>query len=323
MLRSTIPVHILTGFLGSGKTSLLIFIKSGSEEVVVMKSGCVCCSIRTDLATVLMDLANRASRGLLPLQRVIIETSGISAPEPIMTTLRSDFNLLTRFHIGSIVSAVDATALEDTRTRPETLAQIAAADVCIVTKRDLAGDVAVEATQAWLQRINPIAIVAVGAGDNVAAWFGDQPRARLDAKMAVLETNPLQADDCHGIQSCVVRARQEHSWPSFATWLSLLIHLHGDRILRMKGVLWDSGRQTWIGVHSVRRFLFPPEHIESVCVTPDNACLVFITEHLDPVLIERSYHRWMASHEASCSGTEGTTVRAASGSDATHNELIV
>jgi len=136
--RSTIPVHILTGFLGSGKTTLLnhaltsssgfgadtaivvnefgdvaldqMFIQERSEETLVLKSGCICCSIRTDLVSTLTQLAAMSDARERPLKRVVIETSGISDPAPILTTLGSDFRLLTRFHLGAIVCAVDAAA---------------------------------------------------------------------------------------------------------------------------------------------------------------------------------------------------------------------
>jgi len=151
--RSTISVHILTGFLGSGKTTLLnrvlssssgfgaetaiivnefgdialdqIFIQERSEETIVLKSGCICCSIRTDLVSTLKQLAAMSDERPSPFKRIVIETSGISDPAPILITLRSDFNLLTRFHVGSTVCVVDATAVG--YERAEGMAQLAAA----------------------------------------------------------------------------------------------------------------------------------------------------------------------------------------------------
>ena len=127
-LSTLIPVHVLTGFLGSGKTTLLnralqagfgaetavivnelgdvgldqLFVQARSQETIVLKSGCVCCTIRTDLVSTLLELVAMRDAGE-PFQRILIETSGISDPLPILQTLRSDFNLLTRFRAGSII----------------------------------------------------------------------------------------------------------------------------------------------------------------------------------------------------------------------------
>jgi G3E family GTPase len=131
---SIIPVHVLTGFLGSGKTTLLnraldagfgpdtavivnefgdigldqLFLQTRSEETIVLKSGCVCCTVRTDLVSTLLSLAGRRGGLPHPFRRIIVETSGISDPLPILQTLRSDFNLLTRFRVGAVVCTVDA-----------------------------------------------------------------------------------------------------------------------------------------------------------------------------------------------------------------------
>jgi G3E family GTPase len=312
-------VHILTGFLGSGKTSLLnralasrfgpetavivnefgdialdqIFIESASDEVVVMKSGCVCCSIRTDLVGALMSLAGMAASGASAFRRIVIETSGISDPIPILMTLRSDFNLLTRFHIGSIICTVDATAREDVRSRREVLTQVAAADLCIVTKTDLSDAEAAGETQGWVHSVNPIAAVALGTSNDFVSWF-ERERPDLIERLAVSDPLPARTNISHNIRSIVLRPEEPQCWPRFATWLSALIHLHGDRLLRVKGVLRDGERQAWIGVHGVGRFLYPPQHIDSAR-TPDNSYMVFITENLDCRLIEKSYRRWMTA----------------------------
>lgn len=324
--RSTISVHILTGFLGSGKTTLLnrvlssssgfgaetaiivnefgdialdqIFIQERSEETIVLKSGCICCSIRTDLVSTLKQLAAMSDERPSPFKRIVIETSGISDPAPILITLRSDFNLLTRFHVGSTVCVVDATAVGDERA--ESLAQLAAADACVVTKRDLLegrdgrppGEV-----EDSIRALNPTAVIL--SADELASWFelNDARSRDIADRLADLEPRVSAPASSHSIRSIVLRVASPQSWPNFAIWLSALVFQHGDKILRMKGLLFDQDRGAWIAVHGVRRFLHPPEHLQLTRPPTRGACLVFITENLDPALIERSYRQWVLSEK--------------------------
>ena len=319
---STIPVHVLTGFLGSGKTTLLnralasefgaetavivnefgevaldqLLIQERSEETIVLKSGCVCCSSRTDLVSTLMQLAAMTRDGRPPFGRVIIETSGISDPVPILTTLRCDFNLLARFHIGTTVCTVDATAPDDVRGRPESLSQIAAADACIITKRDLASPQTACGVEDWVRALNPIAMLLPAEGglreslERNETQLGKQP-----VTFAVSASVP----PVHSVRSLVLRTANPSSWSRFAVWLSALVFLHGDHILRIKGVLLDQERGAWIAINGVRRFLHPPEHLNLTQPPSDGACLVFITEGLDPALIEQSYRRWVLEDDDS------------------------
>jgi G3E family GTPase len=332
--RSTIPVHILTGFLGSGKTTLLnraltsasgfgadtavivnefgdvaldqMFIQEQAEETVVLKSGCICCSIRTDLVSTLLQIAAISDARAQPLKRVVIETSGISDPAPILTTLGSDFRLLTRFHAGTTVCTVDAT--DGGRPRAEAVAQLAAADACVITKRDLAARPADRPAKRRIGDLNPGA--AVIAADAFASWIEsrDLPDRDFAATLANLPPRAAESSPEHAVRSLVLRAASPKSWPRFAIWLSTLVFRHGDRILRMKGLLHDEARGTWLAVHGVRRFLHPPEHLALRRDASRDASLVFIVDGLDPALIERSYRRWVLEEpepgERPCSGIE-------------------
>lgn len=317
--RSTIPVHVLTGFLGSGKTTLLnqaltsssgfgadtavivnefgdvaldqMFIQERSDETLVLKSGCICCSIRSDLVTTLTELIAMSDARARPLKRVVIETSGISDPAPILTTLGTDFRLLTRFHIGATVCAVDATNAGN--EREEAIAQLAAADACIVTKRDLAEDQPETAITRRIHDLNPGAAIIEASA--FASWIeaNDAPHADVAERLARLTPQVTSFSPSHSVRSVVLRVESPASWSSFAIWLSALIFQHGDRILRMKGVLHDRARDTWLAVHGVRRFLHPPEHLTLPRALPRDASLVFIVDGLDPASIERSYRRWV------------------------------
>jgi G3E family GTPase len=228
-----------------------------------------------------------------PFKRIVIETSGISDPAPILITLRSDFNLLTRFHVGSTVCVVDATAACDERA--ESMAQLAAADACVVTKRDLLERRPPVDVEDSIRALNPTAVIL--SADELASWFElkDAPSRDVADRLADLEPRVSAPASSHSIRSIVLRVASPQSWPNFAIWLSALVFQHGDKILRMKGLLLDQDRGAWIAVHGVRRFLHPPEHLQLIRPPMRGACLVFITENLDPALIERSYRHWVLS----------------------------
>lgn len=326
MTASTfIPVHILTGFLGSGKTTLLnhaliaglgaetavvvnefgdigldqLFIQARSEETIVLKSGCVCCTIRSDLVSTLMQLLAMRGREK-PFERILIETAGVSDPVPILQTLRSDFNLLTRFRIASVLCTLDASQHDALPQTLEGVAQITAADGVVLTKTDLAAPGDVERARASLSRLNPLAEPVPADGAALVEWLqrvesrsDDSPRALNLAAAAPAETRH------HHFQSTVLRATAPQSWSRFAIWLTRLVFLHGDRILRIKGVLFDRERAAWIGVHGVRRFFYPPMHLQLASPPECGACLVFITDGIAGSSLERSYRRFVEASEAS------------------------
>lgn len=159
-----------------------------------------------------------------------------------------------------------------------------------------------------MHAVNPIAEIADAAEFDFLPWFKqhERPAADLDQRLSALENISGSGARAHKVRSIVLRTEKHFSWPSFAVWLSALVHLHGDRILRVKGMLWDEEREAWIGVHCVRRFLYPPEHLLSASHTSGHtACLVFITENLDPVSIEKSYRRWVLSQAEEKPGRRG------------------
>src|SRR5262245_52138933 len=181
------PVALLTGFLGSGKTTLLsrLLAHSGmaetavivnelgevaidhhllrrvDERTVLLNSGCVCCTLRGDLADELRDLLGRRERGEIPaFRRVVVETTGLADPAPIVYTLLSEPVVKHHYELESVITTVDA---QHGLVREESLRQVAAADTLVVTKTDLVPESGVEAT---LAQLNPAArVIAVSRGD--------------------------------------------------------------------------------------------------------------------------------------------------------------
>src|SRR5271170_1409838 len=179
------PVTVLTGFLGSGKTTLLrhllatpqfadtavlinefgeigldhLLVGAVDDDIVLLQSGCICCTIRDDLKTAIRGLYDRRARGEIPnFRRLAIETTGLADPTPVLSTILHDPVLRHHFHLGNVVTTVDGvTGLADLDAHPETVKQAAIADRLVITKRDLAVPATVEALRAALRRLNPAA----------------------------------------------------------------------------------------------------------------------------------------------------------------------
>ncbi|HEX5125850.1 MAG TPA: GTP-binding protein, partial [Rhodocyclaceae bacterium] len=192
-----IPVTLLTGFLGSGKTTLLNallrdpamagsavlinevgeididhhLVEKLDEEIVLLQSGCVCCSIRGDLSRSLRNLFMRRLRKELPaLDRVVIETTGLADPAPVIHTLINDFFVAERFCLDGVIVTVDVGHMhEHIEAYDEALKQIAMADRLIFTKCDLATEATIVAAEATAAALNPTAERLRAAGDTLSA----------------------------------------------------------------------------------------------------------------------------------------------------------
>ena len=182
-----IPVTVLTGFLGSGKTTLLnrlladshgqrlavienefgevnidssILVRDSGIEIVQTENGCLCCTVRGDLQRALLDLADRQSAGVLAFDRVIIETTGLAQPAPVVQTILIDPAIAGRYRLDGVVTLVDAKhggAQLDTHV--EAQEQVGFADRLVVSKPDLVSDTQREALEARLKDMNPRAAV--------------------------------------------------------------------------------------------------------------------------------------------------------------------
>jgi G3E family GTPase len=310
------PLFILTGFLGSGKTTLLQrilkeaaqgtgvlineFGEAGLDHRIVshvaeisrvVANGCLCCSIRPELTRGLLDLVRRSLAGDIPhFRRLVIETSGLSDPAPIINTIQSDTVLREYFKVAGVLTTVDAVnGLHSLNTHVEVTKQVGVADRIILTKTDLADPAAIKELGERLQIINPV------------AWIGDARDPGLDTSAL------LSAADRAAIPRTVLNEQVHHhdvrtfsliyddpiDWSAFVTWLSLLLNRHGEKVLRLKGILNVGNGEPPVLIHGVQHIMHAPEHMAAWPDTNRRSELVFIAQSVEPDEIRASLARFL------------------------------
>jgi G3E family GTPase len=314
------PVTLITGCLGSGKTTLLQrllrdpalsetavlinefgeigldhhLLERIDETMVMLQSGCVCCTIRGELSVAIGDLHSRRERGLLPpFRRLVIESTGLADPFPILSTVRSDPVLRHHFCLANVITTVDAVnGSQQLDVQRESIKQAAVADRLVLTKTDLAAaEVTARLTQR-LREINPTAPLWYAAEDDLdadALLSGADYDAWLPAerRIAVPEDNHHRHGD--DIRTLALRIDEPIDWARFSVWLTMLLNRHGDVLLRVKGVLNVAGSTTPVAVHAVQHLVHTPRHLETWPDGDRRSRLVFIARGLDPAVIERSF----------------------------------
>ena len=276
-------VHLVTGFLGSGKTTLVgallrrpelartavivnelgevgidhHILRRVDERTVLLASGCVCCTLRGDLADELRDLLDRADAGEIPgFERVVVETTGLAEPTPIVNTLLADPFVPHHYALASVVATVDA---QHGLRVEESVRQAAAADVLVLTKTDLASEKATAALEEKLARLNPAAAV-------VRAVSGDvEPSSVLRPPADGVRTwkgNDVPHDHDRSVEAVVLELDNVVDWMAFGIWLTMLLQARGTEIYRVKGFL-DVGGDGPLLVNGVQHAVHPPVHLDS------------------------------------------------------------
>jgi G3E family GTPase len=300
---SKTPVVLLTGFLGSGKTTLLSrllgdpamgetavivnelgdvaidhhLLRRVDERTVLLGSGCVCCTLRGDLADELRDLLGRRERGEVPqFRRVVVETTGLADPAPILFTLASEPVIRNHFVLERVIATVDAVhGLRE----PESVRQAAAADRLVVTKTDLADGSELERR---LAALNPTAEV-------LEATFGDvRPDRLFGGEPALRDVERSESPHRHdGVEAhCLVFA-EPLDWTAFGVWLTMLLAARGGDVLRVKGLL-NVGGEGPLLLNGVQHVVHPPVHLDSWPDDDRRSRIVFIGRGLDRRALEES-----------------------------------
>ncbi|WQX82838.1 GTP-binding protein [Helicobacter pylori] len=295
-----IPVTLITGFLGSGKTSFLseylnqtdhqgvaliineigqaaldqriLSVQYCGEKMLYLNAGCVCCNKRLDLVESLKaTLNNYEWRGEI-LKRIIIETTGLANPAPILWTILSDTFLGAHFEIQSVVACVDVLNAKTHLTNNEAKEQIVFADSVLLTKTDLQNDSrALTKLKERIQFLNPSAEIFDKRAIDYESLFSRKNRAR--------NFMPRMPQDSHsqGFETLSIRFEGTMEWSAFGIWLSLLLHQYGTQILRIKGII-DIGSGFLVSINGVMHVIYPPKHILK---DQNGSNLVFIMRHLE------------------------------------------
>lgn len=329
------PLTILTGFLGAGKSTLLnhllpqpelagtavlinefgeigldhLLVERVDETTVLLQSGCLCCTIRGDLVRALKDLQPRIEQG--QVRRVMVETTGLADPAPILQTLMGDAYAAARFLLDGVVCVVDAVhAMGQLDRQMEAVKQVAVADRLVLTKTDL---VDASVLRARLAALNPAAPVLVadhgridaalllGAGfdpgaksADVQAWLGVQgyPNSDHHHHASGHDTNRHDA----AIRAFCMTFEKPLHWQGIGTWLEMLIATQGEKLLRVKGILNLVGQDRPVVIHGVQHLFHAPTLLTA---WPEGDAqysrIVMIVRDMDPAVIERGLRAFEAA----------------------------
>ncbi len=337
--EEALPVSLLTGFLGSGKTTVLNYllqqpemantavimnefgeigldhelVVGGKEDMVLLNSGCLCCTVRGDLVNTLRDLMMVRMRGdVPPFERVVVETTGLADPAPILHTLMGDDLTARYYRLDGVITTVDAvngaTTLDD---QFESVKQAAVADRLLITKTDLADEAAVTALEKRLAEINPAAprvrVVdgAVAPDDLFNAGLYDPATKIPDVEKWLKEEayTDQAAHDHHGHSHDAHDVnRHDDSIRAFCfthdapvrldaveQWFDLVMLLKGPDLLRVKGIVNVLGIEGPVVIHGVQHVFHPPAVLEAWPSDDRRTRIVFITRDVDRQMLEDTF----------------------------------
>ena len=348
-------VNLITGFLGSGKTTLLkrllahpslsdtaVLINEFGEvgldhhlleriddNIVLLQSGCLCCTIRGELADSLRSLHSKRERGEVPwFRRVVIESTGLADPFPILSTIHADPVLRHHFQLGHVVTVVDAVNGDFQLDEYEqSVRQAAIADRLVITKTGLAGSGATRALVERLRVLNPLAPLVNAELDDIDAdallctdlldmsrktlaaqqwfaaermptgWLGIGDRPVPDGRYLAQQRRTRSAASRHDadIRAFSIELAEPLDWTVFGIWLTMLVHRHGSKILRLKGILNVQGSATPVAVHGVQHLIHPPVHMATWPDAGRNSVLVFIVKGIERATVQRSLNAFIGS----------------------------
>jgi len=316
-LRGRIPLTVITGFLGSGKTTLLNallarpeaansavivneygevgvdhdLVQGVTESVTLLDNGCVCCVLRGDLEQALRDLflARRAGE-ISSFERVILETTGLADPAPVMQTLSIDPALAEHYRLDGVITLVDGVqGSRQLASMPEAVKQAAVADRLVITKSDLAGAHAIDELTQALREINPTARQAVAIAGAVEPDFVlsvglDRARVQPDAVERWL--GPLQEADTghhhtHDISTFTLWFEQPFERTVFERSIEVLTSLRGADLLRVKGLVNVAGEPGPVVIQGVQHLFHPPVTLAAWPSDDQRSRLVFITRGIE------------------------------------------
>jgi len=319
------PVSIITGFLGSGKTTLLnylvqqnemgkvavlinefgeigldhLLVETISDEIMLLQSGCICCQMNGDFVSTLIELHERRVAGdVEAFTHVLVETTGVADPAPIIRALLSNRKLMSHYRLGSVVATVD-TVLGESQllVHREVARQISLADKLLFCKVDLSDQAQRDSLTTIVRKLNPRASISEVTGGVIACREVFLHESRMK------ERDPGEIEDWLGQQPHAAAASNSHSgaihtfsiamhgtleWDNFVAWIDALLTSRSRQILRIKGLLNIRGKNGPIVIQAVQNMLYPPVELAKWPGTEQQSVIVFITCDLSQVAVEKS-----------------------------------
>lgn len=294
-----------------------LLVRAVHGNTMVLQNGCICCSIHEDLQRALRDLVNGNLAGPVGnLDRAVIETTGVADPAPIVRTLLGDPMLSNQIRVANIITTIDAVlGIDQVDRHGEALRQAAFADRIVITKTDIADTAAVARLRRRLRTVNPTARLYDSQSSQFAAdalletgVFDPQTRLGevshwLTPTMLGGEREHFEAQSEHDhqhsggshLQTFSLRIEQAVDWSAFGVWLTCLLHRHGARVLRVKGLLNVAGAAGPLVLHGVQQMIHPPIHLESWPDDDRASRLVFVVEDLDAPAVRASLLAFLES----------------------------
>ena len=345
-----IPVTLLTGFLGSGKSTLLteilkqpafdktavvvnefgeigldgILIKHSEDQIVEMTSGCLCCTIRGDIRQTLLDLHTKRTNGDIPtFNRVIVESTGLADPAPVVHTLMSDPLLDRRYMLGGVVTTVDAqTGIATLKNHKECEKQAAVADRLVITKTDLNNspdpDESLGELQARLSALNPTAIIldrhnAEFDYDHLFDTLLFNPDTKTMNVRSWLKAEVIGDHQNHShhhhhdvnrhgsdIRAFTLTFDEPVTIEAFASSLEALSLTQGESILRIKGIVNTLDRPGIpLVIHGVQHVFHDPVWLDEWPDEDHQTKLVFITKGIERETLDMFFKAWISSSKGS------------------------
>jgi G3E family GTPase len=358
-----VPVSVITGFLGAGKTTLLknllldqsmadcalvineagevaldhVLAQRVDDATVVLASGCVCCTVRSDLARALVDLLDQHARGLVPsLGRIVVETTGLADPAPLLVTLLQDSRLAHRVRLDGVITVVDAQhGLAQLQNRFENLKQVAMADCLVISKTDLIDAPTQTRLEQQLKRLNPGATILYaqsldprpgGFAPKAQDWlswglYNPQKKTidvrrwlQISADNIKLEEDAVaSAGQAHlGTRSYTFTYQQPLLWDELVQALDMVLSVAGDKVLRLKGVVVlqepeqahaISAALQVVAIHAVHHHLYPVQQLD---LQPDEVgnCshIVFIVQDLDRNFLQKALDYFISTGSSGLAG---------------------
>lgn len=312
------PLSVITGFLGSGKTTLLqgilrrpemagtaviineigavgldhMLVREVATDVFLLDSGCLCCAVRDDLVDTLRDFAAGHAAGTLPpITRVILETSGLASPGPILRTLLMNGQLRAHYAPERVITTIDGVVGRNQLAAfVESAEQVTAADVIIITKDDLAEVAAIKELRHILSTLNPGAAVFTrsAAGLDLTLLFSSG--ANFAGRESVGESEDASVHTS-GIGAFTLALDGAVEWDDLLGWLDWLLAAHGPALLRLKGAIEIVDRNRPVVIQAVHHLLFPPEELHRAGAERGGSFLVLVGRDLPRRAIAHSLHQ--------------------------------